>query len=228
MVRFNRVKRVAVEIKEINDIVSEPLPQDFPLVTPGGEGKLSILGITLSIPSSSESPNDVVNAEVLCNFCVTVKKSIIYNTHLMLMIEAKPDYSKQNKTINIKDIKINHLELISDQYSVIKDTRHLMGGIIPDTLQPLVDLTLFSAKTLLKNKTVSSFTQYLSLYTSGSKQKVLDYHRADIENKIIELSQDDEMAYQLNQSVFEEKLFADFGNKIVIEDGQLFFVFVSD
>ena len=54
---------------------------------------------------------------------------------------------------------------------------------------------------------------------------VIDYHRADIENKVIDLTKDNALSYQMDESVFEEKLFADFGEKIIVEDGQLFFVF---
>jgi len=228
LVRFKQVKRAPVDIEEINLLVNEPLPEVFELATPGGEGELSILGVTISIEACSENPEkECLHAEILCNFSVKVKQSIIYNTHLMLMLETQPNYCVESKTIGIIEPKITELQLISDKYSLIKDTSSLMGGLIPKSLKPILDVTLFSTKAILNTKTVSNVTKYLSIYTAGSKQKVIDYHRADIENRIIQLTQNNAMSYQMNDTVFEEKLFADFGVEIVIDDGKLFFVFSS-
>lgn len=226
LVRFKRIKRAPVEIDEINRHVNQPLPACFDITTPAGEGELIILGVTLSIrDSQSEQYQHSIHAELLCNFSVKVKQSIIYNTHLMLKLEATPNYCKQTKSIGVTNLLITELQLISDQYSIIKDTTNLMATLIPKPIQSIINMTLSTTKALLTNKTISSMTKYLSLYTSGSKQLILDYHRSDIENRVIQLTKDNELSYRLNELVFEEKLFADFGEKIILEEGQLFFVF---
>jgi len=228
LVRFNRVKRSPVDIEEINQLVNKPLPEVLELETPSGIGELTILGVTLTIaPCSSNQKTDCIHAEVLCNFSVKVKDSLIYNTHLMLIIETLPNYCKETKTIGITETKIAELQLISDQYSMIKDTTTLLNGLISKPLNSIVSIALSSTKALSNTKTVNRATKYLSLYTSGSKQMVIDYHRADIESKIIELTKDNAMSYEMDETDFEEKLFADYGKKITVEDGQLYFVFVD-
>jgi hypothetical protein len=228
LVRFKQVKQTPVDIEVINQIVNKPLPEMFELETPGGLGELTILGITLTIaPCSTNPTTDCIHAEVMCNFSVKVKESLIYNTHLMLTIEAQPNYCKKTKTIGITQTTIAELQLISDQYSMIKDPTSLLNNLMPKPLNSIVSIALSSTKALLNTKTVNRAAKYLSLYTSGSKQMVIDYHKADIEKKVIELTQDNAMSYQLDESNFEERLFSDFGEKIVVKDGQLFFVFVN-
>jgi hypothetical protein len=226
LVRFKYVKQTPVDIEQIGQLVNKPLPETIELETPGGLGELTILGITLTIAPCTTSPAvDCIHAEVLCNFSVKVKDSLIYNTHLMLIIEAQPNYCKKSTTIGISEIKIAELQLISDQYSMIKDTTTLLNGLIPKPLNSIVSIALNSTKALLNTKTVNRVTKYLSLYTSGSKQMVIDYHRADIEKKFIELTQNNAMSYRLDESDFEEQLFAEFGEEIMVKNGRLFFVF---
>ncbi len=223
MIRFKTVRKVPVDIKDINEIISPQLPASFELTIPGGVGELSILDVDLALEKNSDS----VSAELLCNFSVKVKTSTIYNNHLKLTLQAKPDYSAQNKTISLADIKINSMELVSDEYSVIKDTRTLITGFLPEPLKSIFASTLSASSGLLESIGISEMVKYLSLYLTGSKQRIIEYHHTEIENKIIKFAKSESFSYRLDEAVFEEQLFADFGKQVVIENGQLIFVFHS-
>jgi len=223
LVRFKWVKKAPVEIDEINQLVNQQLPVVYDLATPGGRGELSILEMTITIPSRG----NCLQAELLCNFSASVKQTVIYNTHLQLTLDAQPDYCQENKMIGVSNVRITALNLISDQYSLIKDTRTLMSSLLPEPFKSIFNITLSSTQVMLKNKTVNGIVKYLSLYSSGSKQRVIDYHRADIEQQIIQATQNSKVKYRLDESVFEEKLFAEYGQKITIEDGRVYFIFHS-
>lgn len=223
LIRFKRIKRIAVDIDEINQMIGEQLPQSFELKTPAGVGELTILEATLLIPDVGRH----LKVELLCNFSVNVKKTLIYNTHLQLMLDTVADFRIDRKAIGAREVKVTELNLISDKYSLIKETNGLLKGLLPPSISSLLNVTLSSTQAILGSKMLSPATRYLSLYSSGSKQKILDYHRNDIEDKVIKLTESSEMEYRLNLSVFEEQLFAEFGEKIIVENGTLYFVFHS-
>lgn len=221
LVRFKYIKRVPFELNTVNQLVKQQLPQQLSMTIPGGTGELSILDSHFSVISDKSC----LQVEVLCNFSVNVKKTVIYNTHLQLLLEVSPIYLPIDKMISLSNVKVVAVKLISDNYSVIKDTGNIIRSFLPKPLNSIINLTMSSTQMILNHKTINSVTQYLSLYSSGSKQIILDYHRADIEKKIIDIAKSKVMQYQLNESIFEEKLFSQYGKKISIEDNQLYFDF---
>jgi hypothetical protein len=234
LVRFKRVKKAPVEIEDINQLINSWLPENFDIDTPGGISELSILSVKLTIaPASSESSNhslsddvkECIHAELFCNFSVNVNRSIVFNTHLKLFLQAVPIYYPSIKSIGIVEPKVIKLDLIADKNSFIKDSSTLANALLPSPLKDLFNVTLTTTKSIFGVDVMNAATKYLSLYNSGNQQRVIDYHRADIENKIIEITSDKEMSYKMDDDDFEEKLFADFGKEIIIENGRLYFVF---
>jgi len=221
LIHFKLVKRSPAELPEINQLANEDLPASFELKIPGGVGELTILEVSIEIVDERQC----LQAELLCNFKATVKQSVIYNTHLQLILEAKPVYDKAAKSIGVTQVEVKALNLISDEYSLIKDTSSLLGGLIPRGIASLIDVTVSSTLSMLEGKTLSKAAKYLSLYTSGSKQRIIDYHRPDIEQKIVGLVQSKDVRYELDEQDFEESLFIRYGEEIVIEDNKIYFVF---
>jgi hypothetical protein len=85
--------------------------------------------------------------------------------------------------------------------------------------------TMKTAFNIMTGTTTSEANSYLQMYLSGSKQKVLDYHKPQIENIIVELAASEEMQYSLNIDDFEESLFIQYGKEVVVEDRHLRFKF---
>jgi len=220
-IRFGILKRKAMHIEQINQLVNNKLPFDFEIPTPGGHSILSFLEISVTVDDS----RNCLLAELLCNFQVDVKKKIIYNTHLQINVELGLRFFKETQSIGAEEVSVTEINLISDKYSVMKDTSSLLSGLVPNAVRSLVNLTLTSTSAILNSKRLSNAAQYLLLYSSGSKQMVIDYHKPTIENKVRQILDSPDNRYQLDATDFEEQLFAQLGKKVTIENGKIYFVF---
>ncbi|MGB0496163.1 MAG: hypothetical protein ACPGJI_07395 [Kangiellaceae bacterium] len=227
LVRAGQVKSAPLEITEIENMINHWLPQSYDFETPGGNAELKLLKLSLtSLGQENKSKENALYAILFCNFKIKVNRSVIFNTHLNLKITAVPDYSIENQSIGVANTELSSIELINGKDSFIKDVSNLANSVLPTPLKGLFNMAMASSTVILGEDVMSGMTRYLSIYNSGNQQKVIDYHQKDIEKKIIELSQDQDLRYKLNKSNFEEKLFADFGKKIKVEDKKLNFYFV--
>jgi hypothetical protein len=144
---------------------------------------------------------------------------------VVVKLDAVPAYNIETKTVNIAKITVKDVVLVEDEYSIIESSRDLLGIIVPRPLQNLVTGTVKSAVGLLTAGTSDIASEYAKLYLSGSKQKILDYHRPQIESLVNELGQDKDFCYQLNDDDFEEHLFSLYGRQVLVEEGRLRFKF---
>lgn len=220
-IQIGFLKKESIDKVEVNQQINDELPLRFEIPTPGGDGELTLLNFSFDV----DKQKDCIHAELLCNFCVNVKQKIIYNTHLHITVETDLMFHKESRSIGTKDVKVTELNLVSDKYSVMKDTTSLLSALIPGTVKSLVNLTLATTSVLLKDTKLNAAAQYLLLYTSGSKQKVIDFHKPTIEKKIRKLLDTPEYRYPLAEDDFEENLFAEYGKKVRIEKGEVYFVF---
>lgn len=220
-IRCKKIKQVSIELHEVEALINDQMPFQFEVETPGGLGNMSLIEVRLSIPEDST----YLQATCLCNLRIKVKQTLVYNSHIRLMFDAKPKYYCQEKTIGLTEVKVGRIELISDQYSLIKDPLTLFTNLLPKPVKSLLNFTVTSSQLLLEGVVNNRIMQYLSLYSGGSKQKVLDYHQAEIENKVKRLLEDPHHHYPLDLQVFEEALFAQYGKTIKIANGLIFFVF---
>ena len=226
LVKHGQVKSAPVEISEIESMVNDWLPEDFDIEISGGNAELKIISLNLSSKiSKGNSKIEKLNIILFCNFKVKMNGSTIFNTHLNLKVIAEPDYSIKLKSIGVKNAELVNVDLINDKDSFIKDVSNLANGLLPSPLKGLFNVALASSKIILGEDVVSGMTRYLSIYNSGNQQKIVDYHRTDIENKIAEISLDPEMRYELDETDFQEKLFFDFGKSISLQKGVLQFCF---
>jgi len=221
LVRWKFIRESSIEINEINQLISPQLPVSFEMVIPGGEGKLIILDVEIA-PAES---GDCITAQILCNFSVNINKNRIYNTHLHLELQAKSDYCKINKTISPSGIQVTAMQLIADQYSMIKDTRKLIATFLPEPMKTVFLTTLLTTGKLLETLGKNDIVKYLSLYLTGNKQRILDFHHKDIENNIINFAKSGSLSYQLDETDLDEKLFLNFGHQVQVVNEQLLFIF---
>ena len=78
---------------------------------------------------------------------------------------------------------------------------------------------------LVNGLPVPAVKEYLALFTEANKQKVLDFHRPQIERQITQSIEQGDIEYQLQAADFEEQIFADLGKHIDVEKHQLVFRF---
>jgi len=221
LIRFKKLKHVDYSVDDISQLIMPHLPLSFPISVPRGEGRFTLSKVKISMPTDSH----FIQGEVLGGIQVTYLANPIYRAHVMLVVQAKPQYSHITNNVLLTDIRITDIHMLNDEYSILKDTSNLINQFVPSPVVSMVTGTMKTAFNIMTGTKASEANSYLQMYLSGSKKKVLDYHKPQIENIIIELAASEDMQYSLDINDFEESLFIQYGKEVNIEDGHLRFKF---
>lgn len=224
LIRFKRLTHVDYTVDEINQLIQpyfRHLPLRLPISVPRGDGCFTLSKVNISIPLNS----DHIQAEVLGSIEITYLANPIYRAHVVLVVKAIPKYDYITKNVLLTDISITDINMLNDEYSILKDTSSLINLFVPSPVLSMVTGTMKTAFSIMTGTTASEASRYLQLYLSGSKQKVLNYHKPQIEDIIVTLAASEDMQYSLNINNFEENLFIQYGNEITVEHGNVRFNF---
>lgn len=221
MIRFGKLTHSDYTVEELQEIIDQHLPVNFEVEVPISKGELTLLEGSISIPQSSDS----LNIELLGSIVIGPVGKPIYRAHLLFKLALYPTYIEESKTVKLKRMQIKDVQLVNDKYSIIESSKDLLSVFLPKTIQSLFSGTVKSAVGLLTAGVSDIAADYMQLYLSGSKQKVLDYHRPQIEELVQTFAQSDELQYQMGLEDFEEHLFHLYGKEVVVEDGCLRFKF---
>ena len=221
LIRFNKLKHAEYTSQELTSLLAQHLPETFPVSVPKGEGSLTLLTADISMPRNKK----IIQVEVMSSFAVVYLGNPIYRAHIVILLEASPNYDADSKTVHIKDVIISEIKLLQDEYSFLKDTRDIINLFVPGPVMSIFTGTVKTALTLMTGSSPADANAYLQLYLSGSKQRVLDYHKPQLEQIVINLAASDDMHYQLNEENWEEQVFARLGKEVVVEEGKLRFKF---
>ena len=156
---------------------------------------------------------------------VTYFANPIYRAHVVLVVQATPKYNQTTKNVMLTELRITDINTLNDEYSIFKDTSSLINQFVPSPLLSMVTGTMKTALSIMTGTTASEANSYLQMYLSGSKQKILDYHKPQIENIIVELAASENMQYSLDINDFEENLFIQYGKEVAVEERHLRFKF---
>jgi hypothetical protein len=212
---------VDYSVHDISQLIQPHLPISLPITVPKGDGRFTISKVNISMPFHS----DYIQGEVLGSIEVTYLANPIYRAHVVLVVQANPEYDDTTKNILLTDIRITDIHMLNDEYSILKDTSSLISQFVPSPVLSMVTGTMKTAFSIMTGTTASEANRYLQVYLSGSKQKVLDYHKPQIENLIVELAASEDMQYSLDINDFEESLFMQYGKEVKVEQGNLRFKF---
>ena len=108
---------------------------------------------------------------------------------------------------------------------MIKDTPKTLASFLPEPFKTMFVTTMVTTGIVMDSFGKSELFRYLSLYLTGNMQRVLDFHHNDIEKIIINYAKSESFSYQLDESDFEEQLFAELGEQLTVENEQLMFIF---
>lgn len=208
-------------VDDVSGLIEPHLPTSLPISVPRGEGRFTLSKAKISMPVNS----NYIQAEVLGSIEVTYLANPIYRAHVVLIVQATPQYDRITKNILLTDIRITNIHMLNDEYSILKDTSSLINLFVPSPVLSMMTGTIKTAFNMMTGTTTSEASRYLQLYLSGSKQKVLDYHKPQIENIIVALAAGEDMQYNLDINDFEEGLFIQYGKKVIVEQGYLRFKF---
>ena len=221
LIRLKRLTHVDYSVDDISHLISPHLPLSLPVSVPKGEASFTLSKTNISMPLNS----NYIQAEVFGSIEVTYLGSPIYRAHIVLVVQAYPQYESIKKNVLLTDIRITDMHLLNDEYSILKDTSSLVNLFVPSPVLSIMAGTMKTAFNIMTGTTASEANSYLQVYLSGSKQKVLDFHKPQIENLMIELAAGEEMQYTLDVNNFEESLFIEYGKEVVVEKGNLRFKF---
>jgi hypothetical protein len=221
LIRFKKLKHAEYTSNELTALIANYLPETFPVSVPKGEGSFTLLNAKISMPLQKR----IIQAEVMSSFDVVYLGNPIYRAHIVIMLEASPHYIADTKHVILKDALISEIKLLQDEYSFLKDTQHIINNFIPSPVMSMFTGTMKTALSIMTGTSPADANAYLHLYLSGSKQRVLDYHKPQLEKIVTDLTASDSMHYQLDESNWEEHLFAKLGKEVVVEEGKLRFKF---
>lgn len=221
MIRLGKLRYVAYQPDELNIMLSEHFPSQFLIDVPVGKGTLSILEGEVSI----EQQDDDIEVQLFCSLDIEAVATPLYRAHILIRLTALPRYHKQTKSVYVDKLGLADIRLINDEYALLNDSRNLLDLVLPKRVQDLLAGTFKSALGIVTAGSSDLASDYLHLYLSGSKQRVLDYHKPQIEELIASLKHDPEYRYQLDPADWQEALFCQYGQQVSVEQGELRFKF---
>lgn len=221
LIKFGKLTHADYTADEISELISPYLPSTFKIEVPAGNGELTLLEAEVNIGYH----NSTVSVQLLGSLVVESMGNPIYRAHLVINLEATPFYDVESKVVKLSQLNMVDVRLINDEYALLKDTQHLLSLFVPRPFQSLVTGTVKSALGIITGGGSDAASNYLKLYLTGSKQKILEYHRPQLSSLVADLIHDEDFQYELDTSDWEEYLFTLYGKEVVVEQGQLRFKF---
>jgi hypothetical protein len=229
LVRTQRLTHSAFTVAELNALVRPHFPCTMPIEVPVGMGSLTLMEAELSLNDEKNR----IELELLADLRISVKTGPLYQAHLLVLLSATPAYLVEQKTVVLGDVSIDNILLVNDDYALITDTSSLLnslgplpvGAILGRGLKGPIGSTVKGVLNLFTAGMSEHALNYLRLYLDGSKQRVLDYHRAELEQKVKALVIEENIHYTLDASDWQEWLFCELGREVVVEQQELRFKF---
>lgn len=219
LIKFKWIKESVYTEQELNDLLVGLFPVSFDMDFRGSKGELTILSTELHLPQLEQH----INFQLYCSFMVRVKSVDTYRAHIFVSGNLQPYYDDVQKVIKLTDVTLNETRLVNDDYAFIRSGNELINAFVP--MGGLFSKTMKLTFSVLKGILPSDIVSYLGLYTAGSKQKVLDYHKPEIENILVEQIEQGNWNFALDENDFEQQLFSELGREVTVENGQLVFKF---
>jgi len=221
LIKIGKLTHADYTSAELKQILDKHLPETFRIDVPKSKGELTLLQADISM----DKKQNLINVQIFSSIVIGRFRNPIYRAHLTVKLAAYPTYEVATATVKLEKILVTNVQLVNDEYSIIEDSLELLDIFFPKNLQNLFTGTVKSAFGLMTAGGSDAAANYMKLYLSGSKQRILDYHRPQIEALVSDFARKEYLQYQLNTSVFEEHLFSLYGKKVIVEDGKLRFKF---
>ena len=221
MVKLNKLQYDQFTEDELNQLITPHFPQNMPLTVPVGKASLSLIKGELSMPVSTNR----LQLQLLCGIEIRVLANPIYRAHLVVVVSADPIYFAEKTLLTIKAIRVDDVALVQDEYALLSDTTKLIDTISPVQIGGLLTSPMRSALNVLTAGTSNAALQYLQMYIGGSKQRILDYHRNQIEDHVISAVAAADINMVLDPAEWRQNLFARLGRTVIVEGKELRFYF---
>ncbi|MEP4891579.1 MAG: DUF1439 domain-containing protein [Aliiglaciecola sp.] len=221
MIKLGKIRHVDYTIEELNALARPHFPQTLDVEVPVGKGRFTILDVEIDIPRNS----DTIKVQLYSSLDIDAVGSPLYRAHLLIILDVIPKYNAENKTVVIDSLKLDSIRLVNDEYALLNDSKQLLALVFPKSVQNLISGTFKSALGLMTAGSSDVAADYLHLYLSGSKQRVLDYHKPQIIKLLDETKQNPEFVYKLDENDWQEALFIQHGQLVCVEQRCIRFKF---
>lgn len=214
LIRLGRIKHVDFNVGELNELIAPYFPQEFLVDVPVGKGVFTIVKATITIPQKLQH----IHIELACKLKIDSVGNPLYRANLQVRLLATPIYDKELKQVSLQSLDLDTIYIINDQYALLNDSKNLIDMVLPRGIRSLVAGTFKTAMGIMTVGSSDLASEYVKLYLTGSKQKVLDYHRPQIEKLVEDLKEDPDFIYQMDESDWQQKLFRQYGKTVVVEE----------
>ena len=221
MVKMGKLEYDQFNEDELNELLHPYFPQNLQFPVPIGKASLKIQTGELSMPISTNR----LQLQLLCSVEIRVLANPIYRAHVVVVVSAAPRYSTSLKRLSIEKIIVDEVALIDDEYALLDDTTKIIDSLSPVPIGGLIAQPMKSALNLLTAGTSNQAISYLQMYIGGSKQRVLDYHRPQIEEQIIRAIATNDVNFELDPAEWRQNLFSRLGKHVAVEQNELRFYF---
>ncbi|WP_100642858.1 DUF1439 domain-containing protein [Alteromonas facilis] len=221
MVKLGKLRYDQFSEQELNELLTPYFPQQMPIPVPIGKATLTLLEGELSMPESTNR----LELQLLCALDIRVLGNPIYRAHLIVIVSADPTYDASSKIVSIENIQVDEVALVNDEYALLTDTTKLIDSLSPLQLSSLFTSPVKTALSVLTAGSSMTATAYLNLYIGGSKQRILEYHKPQIEQHVIDAVAEADLNFELDPAEWRQNLFARRGRTVSVEEKELRFYF---
>lgn len=214
LIRLGRIKHIDYDVEELNELIRPYFPEQFLVDVPVGKGTFTIVKADVTIPRASQH----IHIELTSQLNIDSIGNPLYRANLQIELLASPIYDQELKQVSLHSLDLESIFIINDQYALLNDSKYMIDRLLPQGMRSLVTDTFKTAIGLVTVGSSDIASDYVKLYLTGSKQKVLDYHRPQIEKLVEDLKQDPNFIYQMDDSDWQQKLFIRYGKTVVVED----------
>ncbi|NMH61312.1 DUF1439 domain-containing protein [Alteromonas ponticola] len=210
---------------ELNDFLPQHFPISVPLTLPAVDANVELQEGTIKLNAQPGR----VTLQLLAAIQITAVASTLYRAHLMITVSAQPVYNPETFVLGLEQVRIDSINLVNDEYALIMDAHYLMEKILPLALPKsmgrLISTPLFGALNMVTGGTSDLARNYFGLYMEGSKQRILDYHRPQIETALLNNLANYPTEYVMREDHWREYVFRRWGKRVAVEEGELRFLF---
>jgi len=221
LIKLGRLRYDQFSSDELNILLSENLPQSFPLAIPAGQANVVLNSGKLTFNAS----NNRLCIQLLASITINVADTTIYRAHLIITLSTSPHYNVNESTLYFIDKQVDNITMVNDDYALLKDTQFLLSRFVPGNLDALLGRSLKNLLSVVTVGTSDQAVEYLKLYLSGSKQAVLDFHKPQIEKAILDKMATLPLHHRMREDQWREMLFARYGKSVRVEEASLRFYF---
>lgn len=221
LVRLGKLTHDDFTLDELNALIAPHFPQRFSIRPPVGEGTVTLNRGQVSLHEATNR----IGVQALASLEISALSANIYRAHIMLTVSCTPRYDIDASILHLDDVRFDGARLINDDYALIKDTHFLIDKLLPGGLGSMLGQSVMSGLSVLSGGISSQAQAYLKLYLNGSMQRVLDYHRPQIEAVMQDALAQIELHHKMREDHWREYLFSRLGQNVGIEQNRLRFYF---